>query len=219
MVKISTVNNALNKNGVVASQPPAAGRQPPADSMPIEVRDESELKRIPAKKGSGPGHAGPRYANQAGRGANVSRVTISMKRITVLLADDNGVVRKEFKRILELEDDLEVVGVAKNGHQAVAMVKKLRPALVLMDVTMPLLNGLQATRQILQVVPATKVLFLSAHNDEAYIVEAVNAGAMGYLIKQTSADCVCAAIREVQKGNTFFSPSIPKRLHKRNREK
>ena len=69
------------------------------------------------------------------------------------------------------------------------------------------------------VVPATKVLFLSAHNDEAYIVGAVNAGAMGYLIKQTSADCVCAAIREVQKGNTFFSPSIPKRLHKRNREK
>jgi len=187
--------------------------------MPIEVRDESELKRIPAKKGSGPGHAGPRYANQAGRGANVSRVTISMKRITVLLADDNGVVRKEFKKILELEDDLEVVGEAKNGQQTVAMVKKLRPALVLMDVTMPLLNGLQATRQILQAFPATKVLFLSAHNDEAYIVEAVNAGAMGYLIKQTSADCVCAAIREVQKGNTFSSPSIPKRLHKRNREK
>ena len=68
-----------------------------------------------------------------------------MKRITVLLADDNRVVRKEFRKILELEDDLEVVGEAKNGHQAVAMVKKLRPALVLMDVTMPLLNGLQAT--------------------------------------------------------------------------
>jgi DNA-binding NarL/FixJ family response regulator len=142
-----------------------------------------------------------------------------MKRITVLLADDNGVVRKDFKKILELEDDLEVVGEAKNGHQAVAMVKKLRPALVLMDVTMPLLNGLQATCQILKAVPATRVLMLSAHNDEAYIVEAISSGAMGYLIKQTSSDDVCTAIREVYKGNTFFSPSIPGRLHKRNRKK
>ena len=141
-----------------------------------------------------------------------------MKQITVLLADDNGVVRREFRKILELEDDLEVVGEAKDGHQAVAMVKKLRPTLVLMDVTMPLLNGLQATCQILKAVPATKVLMLSAHSDEAYIVEAVNSGAMGYLIKQTSADNVCTAIREVQKGKTFFSASIPKRLHKRNQK-
>jgi YesN/AraC family two-component response regulator len=68
-----------------------------------------------------------------------------MKRITVLLADDNGVVRREFRKILELENDLEVVGEAKDGHQAVSLAKKLRPTLVLMDVTMPLLNGLQAT--------------------------------------------------------------------------
>ena len=135
-----------------------------------------------------------------------------MKRIKVLMADDNRVVRKEFRRILELEADLEVVGEAKDGHQAVAMAKKLRPTLVLMDVTMPLLNGLQATCQILKAVPATKVLMLSAHSDEAYIVEAVKSGAMGYLIKHTSADNVCQAIREVHKGNTFFSPSIPKRL-------
>jgi DNA-binding NarL/FixJ family response regulator len=142
-----------------------------------------------------------------------------MKRISVLLADDNGVVRKEFRKILELEDDLEVVGEAKDGLQAVALVKKLRPTLVLMDVTMPLLNGLQANCQILKTVPATKVLILSAHSDEAYIIEAVNSGAMGYLIKQTSADNVCHAIREVHKGNTFFSPSIPKRLRHRNRKK
>ena len=141
-----------------------------------------------------------------------------MRRITVLLADDNRVVRTEFRKLLELEDDLEVVGEAKNGTQAVAMVKKLRPALVLMDVTMPLLNGLQATSQILKAAPATKVLMLSAHSDEAYVAGAINSGAMGYLIKQTSADCVCDAIREVQKGNTFFSPSIPSRLHKRNRK-
>ena len=142
-----------------------------------------------------------------------------MKRITVLLADDNRVVRKEFRKILELEADIEVVGEAKNGYEAVAMVKKLRPALVLMDVTMPLLNGLQATCQILKAFPATKVLMLSAHSDEAYIANAVNSGAMGYLIKQTSSNNVCHAIREVQKGNTFFSPSIPIRLHKRKRIK
>jgi DNA-binding NarL/FixJ family response regulator len=86
-----------------------------------------------------------------------------------------------------------------------------------MDVTMPgMLNGLQATRQILKVAPATKVLMLSAYNDEAYVEEAINSGAMGYLVKQTSADDVCHAIREVQKGNTFFSPSISRHLWKRN---
>ena len=140
-----------------------------------------------------------------------------MKRITVLLADHNRVVRTEFRKILELEDDLEVVGEVNNGRQAVAKVKKLRPALVLMDVSMPLLNGLEATRQILKAHPKTKVLMLSAHSDEAYIVESINAGARGYLLKQSSIENVCDAIREVQKGNTYFSPSIPRRLHKLTR--
>jgi DNA-binding NarL/FixJ family response regulator len=137
-----------------------------------------------------------------------------MKRISVLLADDSAIVRKEFKRILELDADLEVVGEAKDGHQAVAIAKKLHPALILMDIAMPLLNGLLATRQILKAVPGTKVLMLSAHSDEAYVVEAIKAGAMGYLIKQISAGSVCTAIREVHRGNTFFSPSIPKHLYK-----
>jgi DNA-binding NarL/FixJ family response regulator len=127
-------------------------------------------------------------------------------------------VRRELRRILELEDDLEVVREAKNGRQAVTMVKKLHPALVLMDVAMPLLNGLEATSQILKDAPATKVLMLSAHSDDAYVEAATTSGAMGYLIKQTSADSVCTAIREVHKGNTFFSPSIPSRLRKRNRK-
>jgi DNA-binding NarL/FixJ family response regulator len=142
-----------------------------------------------------------------------------MKRITVLLADDNKLVRTGFRKILEVEDDLEVVGEAKNGLQAVSMVKKLRPALVLMDITMPLLNGLQATCQILEAVPATKVLILSAHSDDAYVEAATDSGAMGYLLKQTCANSVCSAIREVEEGNTSFSPSIPRRLHKRNRKR
>lgn len=143
-----------------------------------------------------------------------------MKPITVLLADDNQVVREEFRKLLELEDDLEVVGEAINGAQALDLAQNLRPALVLMDVTMPgILNGLQATRQILKVAPATKVLMLSAYNDEVYVEEAINSGAMGYLVKQTSADNVCLAIREIHEGNTFFSPSIPRHLRKRNGKK
>ena len=143
-----------------------------------------------------------------------------MKPITVLLADDNQVVREEFRKLLELEEDLEVVGEAINGLQALDLAQNLRPALVLMDVTMPgTLNGLQATRQILQVAPATKVLMLSAYNDEMYVEEAINSGAMGYLVKQTSADNVCLAIREIHEGNTFFSPSIPRHLRKRNGKK
>jgi DNA-binding NarL/FixJ family response regulator len=143
-----------------------------------------------------------------------------MKPITVLLADDNQVVREEFRKLLELEDDLEVVGEAINGLQALDLAQNLRPALVLMDVTMPgILNGLQATRQILQAAPATKVLMLSAYNDEVYVEEAINSGAMGYLVKQTSADNVCLAIREIHEGNTFFSPSIPRHLRKRNGKK
>ncbi len=143
-----------------------------------------------------------------------TRVAVSTKRITVLLADDNRLLRAEFRKILERQIDLEVVGEAKNGLEAVAMVKKLRPAVVLMDVAMPLLNGLQSTCQILKIAPDTKVLVLSAHSDEAYIIEAVKSGARGYLIKQTAADNVCSAIRQVQKGNRCFSPSIPSRLHK-----
>ena len=141
-----------------------------------------------------------------------------MKKITVLLADDNRGIRAEIRKLLELEDDLVVIGEAKNGHEAVALTKKLRPALVLMDVNMPLLNGLKATCQILKAARGTKVLMLSAHLDEAYIVEAVNSGARGYLIKQTSGNDLCTAIREIHKGNTFFSPSIPKHLHKKNRK-
>jgi DNA-binding NarL/FixJ family response regulator len=84
---------------------------------------------------------------------------------------------------------------------------------------MPLLNGLQATREILLAAPATKVLMLSSHSDDAYVEESIHSGAMGYLIKQTSSGSLCFAIREIHKGNTFFSPSIPKRLQKRLRSR
>ena len=121
------------------------------------------------------------------------------------------IVREGFRKMLELEDDIEVVGEAQDGRQAVAMVGKLRPAVVLMDIAMPMLNGLEATRQVLKAFPATKILMLSAHNDDAYVNKASESGAVGFLLKQTSAHDVCRAIREAQKGNTFFSASVSRR--------
>lgn len=139
-----------------------------------------------------------------------------MKRITVLLAEDHMVVREGFRKMLELEADLQIVGEAADGRQAVVLVKKLLPAVVLMDIAMPLLNGLEAARQVLKAVPATKVIMLSAHSDDAYVKNATDSGAVGFLLKQTSSHEVCRAIREVHKGKTFFTPSISRRMDRLN---
>ena len=134
------------------------------------------------------------------------------ERITVLLADDHMIVREGLRALLDVEDDIEVVGEAETGRQTLQLAKKLRPTVVLMDIAMPSLNGLEATRQILKAVPATRVIILSAHNDDEYIRQVIKLGAAGYLVKQTSADLLSRAVREVHKGNTFFSPSIAKRV-------
>ena len=138
-----------------------------------------------------------------------------MKHITVLLAEDHTVVREGFRNLLAAEADLDVVGEAQTGRQAVALTKKLRPEVVVMDIAMPLLNGLEATRQIRKASPGAKVLILSAYSDDAYVEQAIASGAVGFLPKQTTSLVLSTAIREVQKGNTFFSPSISKRLHDR----
>jgi DNA-binding NarL/FixJ family response regulator len=135
-----------------------------------------------------------------------------MKRITVLLAEDHTIVREGFRKMLEFEDDIEVIGEAQNGRQAVAMAKKLCPDVVLMDIAMPLLNGLEATRQVLKAFPATKVLILSAHSDDAYVKNATESGAKGFLLKQNSSHVVCEAIRQVQKGKMFYGPTVARRL-------
>ena len=136
-----------------------------------------------------------------------------VKRITVLLADDHMMMREGLRMLLELEDDFKIIGEAQNGREAVALVKKLRPDVVLMDIAMPLLNGLEATRQIRKDFPDTKVLMLSAHGDADYVRQATELGVAGFLLKQTSSDLLAAAIREVHKGNTFFSPAIATHLH------
>jgi DNA-binding NarL/FixJ family response regulator len=139
-----------------------------------------------------------------------------MKSITVLLAEDHHIVREGFRSLLKHEGDIEVVGEAETGRQAVQLTRKLRPAVVVMDIAMPLLNGLEATRQIRKDCPETKVLILSAHSDDAYVEQAAEMGAAGFLLKQTSSHVLATAIREVQKGNSFFSPAISKRFSRRD---
>ena len=136
----------------------------------------------------------------------------STKPITVLLAEDHQIVREGLRTLLQAETDLHVVGEAASGRQAVELTKKLHPAVVVMDIAMPLLNGLEATRQILKAVPVTRVLILSAHSDDAYVEQVIALGAAGYLIKQTAGHVLPKAIREVAKGNIYFSPAIAKRF-------
>jgi DNA-binding NarL/FixJ family response regulator len=135
-----------------------------------------------------------------------------MKRIKTLLADDHTIVREGLRALLLADPGIEVVGEARNGREAVALTLELRPDIVVMDIAMPLLNGLEATRQILAATPGTKVLILSAHSDDAYIDRVVTVGASGFLIKQTSAQILAQAIHQVMSGNTFYSPQVSKRL-------
>jgi DNA-binding NarL/FixJ family response regulator len=143
-----------------------------------------------------------------------------MKKSTVLICDDHTIFREGLRMLLEACDDIQVVGEAENGQQAVAETKKLEPDVVLMDIAMSLLNGVEATRRIAREVPATKVLILSSYSDEQHVQQAVEAGATGYLMKETASKELLRAIREVCKGNSFFSAPIARRLLKqwRNRD-
>lgn len=141
-----------------------------------------------------------------------------MQKIKILLADDHVVVRQGLRALLAAEEDIDIVAEADNGRQAVQLVKKLLPDLVVMDIAMPVLNGLEATRQITRTVPNTKVLILSSYCDDEYISQLTEAGAAGYLVKQTAANDLLKAIREAHKGNAFFSPAIAKRLRDQCRE-
>ncbi len=135
-----------------------------------------------------------------------------MKPITVLLAEDHMIVREGLRSLLKIETDIEIVAEAQDGRQAVFLTRKLTPDVLVMDVAMPMLNGLEATRQILLTNPLTKVLILSAHNDDAYIEKAIALGVSGYLIKQTAFHALPEAIRKIHSGKTYFSPSITQRL-------
>jgi DNA-binding NarL/FixJ family response regulator len=141
-----------------------------------------------------------------------------MQKIKVLLADDHTVVRQGLRALLMVESDIEIVGEAETGRAAVSLAKKLIPDVVVMDIAMPLLNGLEATRQILRQLPSTRVLALSSYGDDEYVQQLTEAGAVGYLVKQTAANDLIRAIREAHTGNAFFSPTIAKRLRDHRRE-
>jgi DNA-binding NarL/FixJ family response regulator len=137
-----------------------------------------------------------------------------MEKIKVLLADDHTVVRQGLRVLLEAEPDIAVVGEAANGREAVQLTKKLMPDVVVMDIAMPNLNGLEATRQIAKEVPTAKLLVLSSYNDDEYVHQITSAGATGYLLKQTAATELIKAVR----GNAFFSPVVSRRLVERYRK-
>ncbi|MDB6125721.1 MAG: Two component transcriptional regulator, LuxR family [Pedosphaera sp.] len=141
-----------------------------------------------------------------------------MLKTKVLLVDDHTVVRQGLRALLSGDPDIEIVAEASTGREAIAMAKKFSPDVIVMDIAMPLLNGLEATRQIVKHHPSAKVLVLSSYSDDDYVQKLTEAGAAGYLVKQSAANDLLHAIHEVHKGNAFFSPAIAKRLRDRVRE-
>ncbi len=135
-----------------------------------------------------------------------------MPKISIVLVEDHAVVRDGLKALLTAESDMVVVGEAENGQQAVALAKKLSPDVVVMDLAMPQMNGLSATREILKAVPSAKVLVLSSYSDDACVRALLEAGAMGYLMKQTASNELVEAIRHTRRGNQVFSPAISQRI-------
>jgi len=128
--------------------------------------------------------------------------------ITILLADDHTVVRQGMIKLLEGEENLKVIGEAKDGREAVTKVEQLKPNVVLMDISMPLLNGIEATRQIKRISPQTKVIILSMHSHDRFIGELLTLGASGYLVKDSTGADIIKAINAAMKGDTYLSPSI-----------
>lgn len=135
-----------------------------------------------------------------------------MSNTTVLLVDDHNIVRQGLKALLLAEGDITIVAEAQTGREAVQLVTRLHPEVVVMDLAMPLLNGWEATRQILKAVPTTKVVVLSTYHNDEHVQQAIADGAAAYLVKQTAAADLVKAIREVKKGNAYFSPAIAQRL-------
>jgi DNA-binding NarL/FixJ family response regulator len=135
-----------------------------------------------------------------------------MKKIKVLMAEDHAVVRQGLCCLLTSEGHFEIIGQARTGREAVELAATLNPEIILMDIAMPLLNGLEATRQILAANPAARVIILSAHSDDVYVERMSRAGVAGFLEKQSSAEVLTKAIQTIAAGGSYFSPNIAKRL-------
>ena len=132
--------------------------------------------------------------------------------IHIVLADDHAVMRTGLRLVLERQSDFQVIGEASDGREAVALAEQHHPEVVVMDVTMPNLNGIEAARQISTTLPQTGIVMLSMHSDEAYVLRALKAGARAYLLKESAESDLIAAIRAVSTGKAFFSPAVSRML-------
>jgi two-component system, NarL family, response regulator NreC len=130
----------------------------------------------------------------------------------VLLADDHGIVRRGMRALLELEPDIEVVGEAGDGLETLRLCETLRPELAILDIAMPSLNGIEVATRALKNDPSLKVIILSMHADESYVVRALMAGAKGYLLKEATEEDLLPAVRAVAAGKSFFSPAVSRLL-------
>jgi two-component system response regulator NreC len=135
-----------------------------------------------------------------------------MRRIRIVLADDHNLIRSGLKLLLERQEDLEVVGEAGDGRAAIECVERTGPDVVVLDIAMPLLNGIEAARQIALRWPDVRIAILSMHADESYVIRALKAGARAYLLKDSAETDLIAAIRAVTSGRAFFSPTVSKVL-------
>jgi len=132
--------------------------------------------------------------------------------ISVLIVDDYNIVRQGLAALLSLESGIKLAGEAQTGREAVRLAEQLRPDIAIVDLAMPRLNGWETTRQLLQAVPRIKIIVLSTYQDDEHIQRAIGAGAAAYLLKQSAAEDLVKAIKEVDSGNAYFSPAIAHRL-------
>jgi len=135
-----------------------------------------------------------------------------MKTIRILLADDHTIVRKGLRMLLESHEGFQVVAEAADGREAVALAEQHRPDVIVMDIAMPILNGIEAARQICAKEPQPAIVFLSMHSDEGYVLKALKSGARGYLLKDSAEHDLTNAVTTVHEGKAFFSPAISKML-------
>lgn len=135
-----------------------------------------------------------------------------MNKIRILIADDHGIVRKGLRLQLEQHEEFQVVGEAADGREAVRLAEELSPDVIIMDIAMPNLNGIQATTQLVKKNPNLGVIMLSMHSDESYLTRTLSAGAKGYLLKDSADQDLYRAVQSVSEGKPFFSPSIAKTL-------
>ena len=130
----------------------------------------------------------------------------------IILADDHAVMRTGLRLVLERQQDFEVIGEASDGREAVALTQKLQPDVLVMDIGMPNLNGIEAARQIAAAAPQVAVVILSMHSDESYVLRALKAGAKAYLLKESAESDLISAIRAVAAGKAYFSPAVSRML-------